>query len=246
MDLLLLPEYRLDGVRNMIKVLIADDQELIRHSLQIVLNSKENIEVTDAVADGQEVIRSIRKNRPDVILMDIRMPKMDGVQCTKIIKENYPEIKIIILTTFDDDEYIYDALKYGASGYLLKGVSMDELVKAIHTVHSGRAMINPDIATKVFRLFSQMAKADFFIDTAKKTDEELTRTELKIIEQISYGLSNKEIADILKLSEGTVRNYISTILNKLKLRDRTQLAIWAVQSGVGKAGMKMEHHHEKE
>lgn len=95
----------------MIKVLIADDQELIRHSLQIVLSSKQNIEVTDAVADGLEVIRSVRKNKPDVILMDIRMPKMDGVQCTKIIKENYPEIKIIILTTFDDDEYIYDALK---------------------------------------------------------------------------------------------------------------------------------------
>lgn len=230
----------------MIKVLVADDQELIRHSLQIVLNSKQNIEVTDAVADGLEVIRSVRKNKPDVILMDIRMPKMDGVQCTKIIKENeiYSDIKIIILTTFDDDEYIYDALKYGASGYLLKGVSMDELEKAIHTVHSGRAMINPDIATKVVRLFSQMAKADFYVESAKKVDEELTKTELKIIEQIAYGLSNKEIADILKLSEGTVRNYISTILNKLKLRDRTQLAIWAVQSRIGKVGMSMEHHHE--
>lgn len=228
----------------MIKVLIADDQELIRHSLQIVLSSKQDIEVTEAVADGQEVIRSVRKKRPDVILMDIRMPKMDGVQCTKIIKENYPEIKIIILTTFDDDEYIYDALKYGASGYLLKGVSMDELVKAIHTVHSGRAMINPDIATKVVRLFSKMARADYFTDIAKKSEEELTKTELKIIEQIGYGLSNKEIADTLKLSEGTVRNYISTILNKLKLRDRTQVAIWAVQSGIGKTGMNMEQHHE--
>ena len=109
----------------MIKVLIADDQELIRQSLQIVLDSKPEIEVTDIAANGQEVIRSIRKNRPDVILMDIRMPKMDGVQCTKIIKENYPDIKIIILTTFDDDEYVYNALKFGASGYLLKGVSMD-------------------------------------------------------------------------------------------------------------------------
>ena len=144
----------------MIKVLIADDQELIRQSLQIVLDSKPEIEVTDIAANGQEVIRSIRKNRPDVILMDIRMPKMDGVQCTKIIKENYPDIKIIILTTFDDDEYVYNALKFGASGYLLKGVSMDELENAIVTVYNGRAMINPDIATKVLRLFSQMAKAD--------------------------------------------------------------------------------------
>lgn len=230
----------------MIKVLIADDQELIRHSLQIVLSNKQNIEVTDAVADGQEVIRSVRKNKPDVILMDIRMPKMDGVQCTKIIKENYPEIKIIILTTFDDDEYIYDALKYGASGYLLKGVSMDELVNTIQTVYSGRAMINPDIATKVVRLFSQMAKADFFIDTGKKAEQELTKTELKIIEQIEYGLSNKEIADALNLSEGTVRNYISTILNKLKLRDRTQLAIWAIQAKIGKKGLNMERHNENE
>ena len=124
----------------MIKVLIADDQELIRQSLQIVLNSKADIEVCDVAADGQDVIRSIRKEKPDVILMDIRMPKMDGVQCTKIIKENYPQIKIIILTTFDDDEYVYNALKFGASGYLLKGVSMDELENAIKTVYSGRAM----------------------------------------------------------------------------------------------------------
>ena len=137
----------------MIKVLIADDQELIRQSLSIVLNTKEGIEVTDTVANGQEVIASVRKNRPDVILMDIRMPKMDGVQCTKIIKDNYSEIKIIILTTFDDDEYVYNALKWGASGYLLKGVSMDGLTNAIRTVYSGQAMINPDIATKVVRLF---------------------------------------------------------------------------------------------
>ena len=109
----------------MIKVLIADDQELIRQSLQIVLNTKEGITVTDTVGNGQEVIQSIRKNAPDVILMDIRMPKMDGVQCTKIIKENHPEIKIIILTTFDDDEFVYNALKFGASGYLLKGVSKE-------------------------------------------------------------------------------------------------------------------------
>lgn len=239
---LLLQEYRSGGVRIMIKVLVADDQELIRQSLQIVLNSKDNIKVIDVVANGQEVIRSMRANKPDVILMDIRMPKMDGVQCTKIIKENFPEIKIIILTTFDDDEYVYDALKYGASGYLLKGVSVDELVKAIFTVHSGRAMINPDIATKVLRLFSQMAKADFLIDVGKKGEEELTKTEWKVIEQVEYGLSNKEIADKLNLSEGTVRNYISVILNKLKLRDRTQLAIWAIQSGVGK--VNMEYHNE--
>lgn len=234
MALASLPEYQSDGVKSMIKVLIADDQELIRQSLQIVLNTKEGLTVTDTVGNGQEVIQSIRKNMPDVILMDIRMPKMDGVQCTKIIKENYPEIKIIILTTFDDDEFVYNALKFGASGYLLKGVSMDELVEAIHTVHSGRAMINPDIATKVVKLFSQMAKADYSIQVEERNEKELTKTEWKIIEQVEFGASNKEVAENLNLSEGTVRNYLSTILNKLGLRDRTQLAIWAVQTGVSK------------
>ena len=217
----------------MIKVLIADDQELIRQSLQIVLESKNHISVTDAVANGQEVIQSIRKEKPDVSLMDIRMPKMDGVQCTKIIKENYPQIKIIILTTFDDDEFVYSALKYGASGYLLKGVSMDELVKAIEVVHSGRAMINPDIATKVLRLFSQLARSDYSISIQESQVNELTKTEWKIIEEVGRGASNKEISETLSLSEGTVRNYLSTILNKLDLRDRTQLAIWVVQRRMG-------------
>lgn len=218
----------------MIKVMVADDQELIRQSLQIVLNSKTDIEVISTAADGQEVIRAVRKEKPDVILMDVRMPKMDGVQCTKIIKENYPEIKIIILTTFDDDEYVYNALKFGASGYLLKGVSMDELENAIKTVYSGRAMINPDIATKVLKLFSQMAQADYTIQVGNRGMEELTKTEWKIIAQVEKGATNKEIAEALKLSDGTVRNYLSTILNKLELRDRTQLAIWAVQSNIGK------------
>ena len=137
----------------MVKVLIADDQELIRESLKIILDSKPDIEVTDAVSDGLEVIRSVREKRPDIILLDIRMPRLDGVSCTKIIKEGYPDIKIIILTTFDDDEYVFNALKYGASGYLLKGISMDSLVEAINTVYQGQAMINPDIASKVLKLF---------------------------------------------------------------------------------------------
>ena len=214
----------------MIKLLIADDQALIRQSLQIVLNNRPDLEVIDVASDGQEVLRSVRRQRPDVILMDIRMPKLDGVQCTKQIKENYPEVKIIILTTFDDDEYIFNALKYGASGYLLKGVSMEELENAIKTVYSGRAMINPDVATKVLKLFSRMAQADYTIPVGSRAMEELTKMEWKIIALVGTGATNKEIAETVKLSDGTVRNYLSSILNKLDLRDRTQLAIWAVQT----------------
>ena len=215
-----------------IKIVIADDQELIRESLKIVLSANPDMEVTDTVAGGREVIRSVRACRPDVILMDVRMPEMDGVSCTRIIKENYPQIKIIILTTFDDDEYVYNALKYGASGYLLKGVSMAELSSAIRTVHSGKAMINPDVAVKVVRLFSQMAQSNYGIRVDSRMVEEIGKTEWKVIQQVGYGRSNKEIAAALNLSEGTVRNNLSSILSKLELRDRTQLAIWAVQTGV--------------
>lgn len=215
-----------------IKIVIADDQELIRESLKIVLSANPDMEVTDTVADGREVIRSVRACRPDVILMDVRMLEMDGVSCTRIIKENYPQIKIIILTTFDDDEYVYNALKYGASGYLLKGVSMAELSSAIRTVHSGKAMINPDVAVKVVRLFSQMAQSNYGIRVDSRMVEEIGKTEWKVIQQVGYGRSNKEIAAALNLSEGTVRNNLSSILSKLELRDRTQLAIWAVQTGV--------------
>lgn len=214
----------------MIKVLIADDQELIRQSLKIVLDSRSEFTVTDAVVNGVEVIQSIRREMPDVILMDIRMPKMDGVQCTKIVKEGYPEVKIIILTTFDDDEYVYNALRYGASGYLLKGVSMDGLAEAIVTVYQGQAMINPDVATKVLKFFTKMAQDNSPVRIDGCQVESLTQNERRIIDEVAKGRSNKEISETLSLSEGTVRNYISTILDKLQLRDRTQLAIWAIQS----------------
>lgn len=216
----------------MVKVLIADDQELIRQSLKIVLGADSEIEITDSVGDGTDVLKSLEKNVPDVILMDVRMPKMDGTVCTKEVKKKYPDVKIIILTTFDDDDFIYSALKYGASGYILKGISMEGLKQAIMTVHRGGSMINPDIATKVVRLFSQMAQSDFAIEVDEKGSDELTKSEKIIIQRVGQGLSNKEIAGKLCLSEGTVRNNISRILSKLGLRDRTQLAIWAVQTGI--------------
>ena len=224
----------------MIKVLIADDQELIRQSLQIVLGTEKDIEVLDAVENGVEVVRSVRREKPDVILMDIRMPEMDGVVCTQIIKENYPNIKIIILTTFDDDEYVYNALKYGASGYLLKGISTKELAEAIRKVYQGTAMINGDIMSKVVKLFSKMAQTNITIQVDDAQTADLKETEWKIIALVGSGMSNKEIAAKLSLSEGTVRNMLSIILSKLELRDRTQLAIWAVQTGVVNRGFGEE------
>ena len=213
----------------MIKVLIADDQELIRDSLRIVLSGNPDFSVNTA-ANGIEVVRAVRRDKPDVILMDIRMPEMDGVQCTQIIKENYPEIKIIILTTFDDDEYIFSALKHGASGYLLKGISADKLIEAIHKVYHGNAMINEDIAGKVVKMFSQLARENAAVITVDEDYiKEITESEWKVIGLVSKGLSNKEIAAELFLTEGSVRNYLSSVLKKLDLRDRTQLAIWAVQ-----------------
>ncbi|AXQ77725.1 DNA-binding response regulator [Streptococcus chenjunshii] len=216
----------------MIKVMIVDDQELIRESLKIILSAYTEVEVIALVNDGEDVLEAIQQKKPDIILMDIRMPKMDGVLCTKLVKETYPDIKIIILTTFDDDEFIFSALKYGASGYILKGVSTEELHQAILTVYNGGAMINPDIATKVFKLFSQMAHSNIDVAVEEKNVKEMSQNEWRIIQQVGFGLSNKEIAAKLYLSEGTVRNYLSGILSKLNLRDRTQLALWSVQTGV--------------
>lgn len=218
----------------MIKVLIADDQELIRQSLSIILGLKEGISVIGGVSDGTEVLDFVEKEKPDIILMDIRMPVMDGVECTKRLKAKYPEIKIIVLTTFDDDKYVFSALKYGASGYLLKGISVDELEKALHVVHSGGAMINPEIASKVVELFSEMAQRDYDVMVEAENVEKITDIEWDIIRDVGRGMSNREIAEHISLTEGTVRNYISTILKKIGLRDRTQLAIWEVQSGYQK------------
>lgn len=216
----------------MIKVLIADDQELIHESLRIVLNMNSDMEVIGVAENGSEALAALKHKRPDIILMDVRMPEIDGVECTRLIKEMYPEIKIIILTTFDDDEYVYNALKYGASGYLLKGVSVTELSNAIRTVVSGGAMINPNIVTKVVKLFSAMAQHNLAVQVEENGESQLTRTERNIVCQVGRGLSNREIAIKLRLSEGTVRNNLSTALSKLNLRDRTQLAIWAVQTGM--------------
>lgn len=216
----------------MVKIMIADDQQLIRESLKIILDSDPDFEVVKVVGSGQEVLDSLKTESVDIILMDVRMPNMSGVDCTRIVKKEYPNIKVIILTTFDDDEYIYDALKYGASGYLLKGCSLEELSVAIHNVLSGGACFNPNVAGKVAQFFSQMANShsELSFDGEEK-EYDFSDTEQKIIAQIGHGYSNKEIAQKLGFSEGTIRNYLSVILDKLDLRDRTQLAIWYLSRG---------------
>lgn len=218
---------------NKIKVMIADDQELIRDSLSIVLNTNADMEVTGLAGNGRELLALIQKNPPDVVLMDVRMPELDGVEATRAVKEQWPAVRIIILTTFDDDEYVFNALKYGASGYLLKGVSVPELSNAIRTVAQGGAMINPGVVTKVVKFFNQMAQSSLTTEPEDTKDADiLSRTERNIALLVGRGLSNKEIAARLSLSDGTVRNGLSSALSKLNLRDRTQLAIWAVQTGL--------------
>lgn len=216
----------------MIRVLIADDQELIRQSLSFVLDAQADIEMVGTASDGREAIELARKEKPDVVLMDIRMPEVDGVECTRLIKSAYPQIKVIILTTFDDDEYVFGALRYGASGYLLKGVSVKELADAVREVVRGGSIIMPGVASKALEMFARMARGNMQIAVDEKQTADLQENEWRVIREVGCGKSNKEIAAALCLSEGTVRNYLSSVLSKLDLRDRTQLAIWAVQSGV--------------
>lgn len=216
----------------MIKVVIAEDQKLIQEALQIILSTYEDIDLIGIAANGYEVLEILKTDIPDIVLMDIRMPEMDGVECTKRIKQQYPQVKIIILTTFDDNEYIFSAIKYGASGYLLKGVSSKELHDALVTVAKGGAMINPDIAMKVIQQFSEMASASFSIQVNEQDIKDLNKSDWPIIRLVSQGLSNKEIAAKLCLSEGNIRNHVTNILSILQLKNRTQLAVWAVQSGI--------------
>ena len=215
----------------MIRVLIVDDQELFRESLKVVLSVSENIQVTDAVSGVSQALKSAEQNHPDVVLMDVRMPGIDGVEGTRLFKKRWPNMKIIVLTTFDDDEYIFGALKHGASGCLLKGSSISKLSESIRIAYEDGAIITPAVATKVIHQFSNMAQHSSRLQVDRELVKDISRSEWQIIQTVGSGMSNKEIARELCLSEGTVRNAISSILFKLGLRDRTQLAIWAVQTG---------------
>ncbi len=221
----------------MIRVAIVDDQDLVRDSLKILLGSQGDLEVVGLGKDGYDALRLAETLKPDVLLLDIRMPIMDGVEATAVLKKKSPETAIVILTTFDDDEYVLKAIRNGASGYLLKSAGTDELAQAIRTVRAGGSLMTPEIATKAFRLFSELARTSGGASAGEASDipSELSRTELQIISLIGAGLANKEVAAELDLGEGTVRNYISSILQKTGLRDRTQIAIFAVRNGLAGA-----------
>lgn len=215
----------------MIKVLIADDQELIRDSLKIMIQD-ESLRVVATAGDGAEALAAAELHKPDVFLLDIRMPVMDGIACLRKIKELYPETPVIMLTTYDDEEYVFDALRYGANGYLLKDISPKDLKEAVSTVAAGGSLITPEVMKKVLKIFSSLANMNLLRREKNALPETIQKNELRIIKLIGRGLANKEVAAELCFSEGTVRNYISTILQKLDLRDRTQIAIFAVQNGL--------------
>ncbi|NCB02837.1 MAG: response regulator transcription factor [Spirochaetia bacterium] len=217
----------------MIKILIADDQELIRDSLHLLISSDDRFKVIGMAVDGKEVVEMALSLKPDVILMDIRMPKINGLECVSLIKEKDDQIKIIILTTFDDDEYVYDAVKGGADGFLLKGISKHDLLCSIVTVYDGGTSVDPQTAQKVFSLLGRLAGSSFrSIQDSDDRFKDFSMQEIHIMQLIGKGFSNKEIMQEVNFSEGTVRNYISNILKKLDLRDRTQIAIFAIQSGL--------------
>lgn len=212
----------------MIKVLIVDDDKMLCESMKIILSLDNEIEAVGTASNGDEAFKFCLKNPIDVILMDIRMPVCDGVSGTKKIKDAFSNIKIIILTTFNDDEYIVKALKNGASGYLLKTVSPDKIIEDIKVVYNGNMLIHDNVASKISEFINQEKRINY-------SKYNLSNTEIKIIEFISDGYSNKEIANKIFLSEGTVKNKISEILSKLALRDRTQIAIFHLKGGNFKA-----------
>lgn len=212
----------------MIKVVIVDDQDILKEGLKMILSKEDDIDICGLASDGEEAYNICKWNMPDVVLMDIKMPKANGVEATKRIKESFESIKIIVLTTFNDDEYIYDALKYGASGYLLKDASPGKIAEAIRTVHDGGVLIQPDVASRVIHKFAQMANGTHKTVIDKRV-EMLTNREKDICKLLGEG-NNKEIATELFLGEGTVKNHVTNILSKLELRDRTQLAIFSVKN----------------
>jgi DNA-binding NarL/FixJ family response regulator len=209
----------------MIRLMLVDDQTLIRQGLASLLSLEDDFEIIGQAGHGQEAVSLAETLRPDIILMDIRMPVMDGVSATKSVKERHPDIRVLVLTTFDEDEYIVKAMQAGASGYLLKDAPTEQLAAAIRSVHSGFTQLGPTIAPKLVSKLNSPPAAP-----KEDVSSMFTGRELEILKLLGQGKSNKEIAQSLYITEGTVKNHITKILAQLNVRDRTQAALWAQQN----------------
>jgi DNA-binding NarL/FixJ family response regulator len=214
----------------LIRILLVDDQRLMREGLRILLELEPDLMIVGEATDGQSALDAYAELKPDVILMDVRMPGMDGVEATWRLHERWPEARVIILTTFDDDEYVFEGLRAGARGYLLKDVSGHDLAEAVRTVAAGGALIEPSVARKVVAEFARVAPPARPPDAGLA--DPLSEREEEILRLVARGLSNREIANRLSLAPGTVKNYVTTILQKLGARDRTQAALRARELGL--------------
>jgi len=214
-----------------IRILLVDDQALFREGLHTLLSVHEDLEVVGEASNGQEAIDAVEKLAPDVVLMDLRMPVLNGVAATRQITEFAPNSRVIVLTTFDDDDYIFDGLRAGAVGYLLKDVPSAKLVEAIRAAAQGESFLQPSIAAKVVAEFSRMADPKAAVPQQNLV-EPLSERELEILEVLATGASNREIANELFITEGTVKNHVTNILGKLGVRDRTQAALKAKDMGL--------------
>lgn len=210
----------------MIKILLAEDQALVRQGLKLMIETDEDLKITGEASNGKEAIALCEKQRFDLAVLDIRMPEMTGLEAARIIRERWPDIIILMLTTFDDEEYVIEALKYKVSGYLLKDGEAEELIRSIKSALTGGLVIEDHVAAKVMPTLMENKSETF------ETDHSLTKRELEIIACIGEGKNNEEIALELFLSVGTIKNHISNILNKLELRDRTQIAIYALKRNI--------------
>jgi DNA-binding NarL/FixJ family response regulator len=214
-----------------IRVLLVDDQALFREGLETLLSVHNDIQVVGQACNGQEAVEVAANVEPDVVLMDVRMPILDGVRATSLLKKAQPQCKVIVLTTFDDDEYIFDALRTGAVGYLLKDVASIQLVEAIRAAARGESILEPSVAAKVIAEFTRVSSMVPFAQM-KQLVEPLSERELEILALVARGASNKEIASQLYIAEGTVKNHITHILGKLDVRDRTQASLKARELGL--------------
>jgi DNA-binding NarL/FixJ family response regulator len=220
-----------------VKVLIVDDDDLVRDGLSAVLSSDESIEIVDQVGDGRQGIDRARFLRPDVVLMDVRMPELDGINATRELLTVAPEAKVVILTTFEEDDYIFGALKAGASGFLLKRTPRADLIAAIHAVAAGEGLLSPSVTRRVI---DRMANQPLIGDGADPRLRELTPREREVLTLIGQGFSNPEITTKLHIEETTVKTHVRRILMKLHLRDRVHAVIFAYESGLVQAGAARE------